>query len=140
MAKNPKIKALDWAELFFSSTGRLGQWPFLIACGLLFLALVLYQSAGRGPVHIFFAWLVYPILCYCSACVLSKRLHDRGRSGWWAAIILLAFVMTWPSPRGFFDIFALGILIWAGIDLSFMPGERGYNRYGKGTSLITPDA
>jgi uncharacterized membrane protein YhaH (DUF805 family) len=62
--------------------------------------------------------------------VLSKRLHDRGRSGWWSALIVFAVVAVWPRPDNFFDfIFAL-VLVWAGVELGAMPGEAGTNRYG----------
>eukprot|EP01042_Synura_sphagnicola_P034588 gene34588-44359_t len=116
---NPKI---DWSELFFSSSGRSRQMPFCIAAGVLWLALVLYESLAKGPLLYVTGWVVYPALMFCAACVLSKRLHDRGRSGWWAAVILLAFVMAWPSPVGFFDFIAVIVLVWAAIDLCVMPG------------------
>ncbi len=131
---NPKI---DWSELFFSSTGRAGQMPSIIAAGVLLLFLAVYESAVTGALS-FLNWLVYPILLYCGACVLSKRLHDRGRSGWWAAVILLAFVMVLPRPQDFFDFVAGLILIWAVIDLCVMPGERGDNRYGRTLFRLTP--
>ncbi|ESQ82462.1 hypothetical protein AEAC466_17810 [Asticcacaulis sp. AC466] len=123
----PKI---DWSELFFSSTGRAGQVPSIIAAGVLLLFLAVYESVVTGALQ-FLNWIVYPVLIYCGACVVSKRLHDRGRSGWWAAIILLAVVMVWPRPTGFFDFIAVFVLVWAVIDLCVMPGERGDNRYGR---------
>ena len=74
---------------------------------------------------------VYAPLFFCGACVLSKRLHDRGRSGWWSAVILLAVAMVWPRPEGFLSFVAVLVLVWALIDLCIMPGERGNNRYGQ---------
>lgn len=131
---NPKI---DWSELFFSSTGRAGQVPSIIAGAILLLALAVYESVVTGGLQ-FLGWIVYPVFFYCGACVLSKRLHDRGRSGWWAAIILLAIVMVWPAPTGFFDFIAVVVLIWAAIDLCVMPGERGDNRYGRTLFRLMP--
>ena len=62
--------------------------------------------------------------------MLSKRLHDRGKSGWWAALILFALVAVWPQPIGFFD-FLFGVaLVWAVVELGVMGGEMGANRYG----------
>jgi uncharacterized membrane protein YhaH (DUF805 family) len=121
---------IDWSELFFSSTGRAGQMPSIIAGAVLLLVFAFYRSVVSGPLE-FLNWIVYPVLLYCGACVLSKRLHDRGRSGWWAAVILLALVMVLPRPQGFFDFVAAMVLIWALIDLCVMPGERGDNRYGR---------
>ena len=110
--------------------------PFTVAGGVLLLLLFLYESAVKGPLHFLTGWLVYPVMFFMGACVLSKRLHDRGRSGWWAAIILLAIVMVWPSPQGFFDFLAGLVLLWAIVDLCIMPGERGDNRYGR--TLLRP--
>jgi uncharacterized membrane protein YhaH (DUF805 family) len=62
--------------------------------------------------------------------VLSKRLHDRGRSGWWSALILSAVAAVWPHPSSFFDFFFVLVLIWAAVDLGVMTGEAGANRYG----------
>ncbi|MGA9658169.1 MAG: DUF805 domain-containing protein [Asticcacaulis sp.] len=123
----PKI---DWSELFFSSTGRAGQMPSIIAACVLLFLLAIFESTLSGPL-LFVSWVVYPVFFYCGACVLSKRLHDRGRSGWWAAVILLALAMVWPRPTGFFDFVAVLVLVWAVIDLCVMPGERGDNRYGR---------
>jgi len=124
---NPKI---DWAELFLSSSGRSGQGPSTLAAAVLLLILALYQALMTGPLQYLTGWIVYPALLFCGACVLSKRLHDRGRSGWWAAIILAAVVMVWPEPKGVLDFIAAVVLAWAVIDLCIMPGERGDNRYG----------
>ena len=62
--------------------------------------------------------------------MLSKRLHDRGRSGWWAALILAAVVAVWPHPAGFLDFLFFLVLVWAFVELAVMPGEQGANRYG----------
>lgn len=127
---------IDWSELFFSSTGRVRQTPFVIALIVLVVGLALYEAVVSGALRLLTGWIVYPVLFFCSACVLSKRLHDRGRSGWWAAVILIAFVMVWPTPKDFFDFLGVLVLGWAFIDLVFMPGEQGRNRYGASQRLI----
>jgi uncharacterized membrane protein YhaH (DUF805 family) len=75
-------------------------------------------------------WLVYPPLLFFATCVLSKRLHDRGRSGWWAALVLLSLVAVWPTPKHFLDFLFAGVVVWAIVELGVMPGEQGANRYG----------
>jgi len=127
---------IDWSELFFSSTGRVRQTPFLIALAVLIGVFLIYDSAiQEGALRLLTGWLVYPALLFCAACVLSKRLHDRGRSGWWAAVILIAFMMVWPRPVSFLDFVGSLVLLWAAVDLGAMPGERGANRYGRSTRL-----
>lgn len=121
---------IDWSELFFSSSGRIGRTPFLIAAAVLIILLAVYEAAVSGPLHWITGWVVYPVLFFCAACVLSKRLHDRGKSGWWAALILFAFLMVWPYPEGVLDFIGLIVIAWAAIELALMPGEQGANRYG----------
>ncbi len=121
----------DWGDLFFSSNGRVGQVRFTVAAVVLLAVLALFQAAITGPLQITTGIIVYPALFFCGACVLSKRLHDRGRSGWWAAVILVAIAVVWPAPVGFFDFVGMMVLLWALIDLCVMPGERGDNRYGR---------
>jgi uncharacterized membrane protein YhaH (DUF805 family) len=118
-----------WGELFFSADGRSPRAPSLMAAGLLIAVAALYEAIVGPTLHWLTGWFVYPALFYCGACVLSKRLHDRGRSGWWAALILFAVVAVWPRPDSFFD-FVFAVVVWAGVELGAMPGEAGTNRYG----------
>ena len=120
----------DWSELFFSADGRAPRGASLIAAAILLVLTVFYEAVAGPTLHWITGWFVYPPLIYCGACVLSKRLHDRGRSGWWAALILFAIVAVWPQPSGFFDFLFVAVLIWAGVELGAMPGEAGANRYG----------
>ena len=120
----------DWIELLVSSTGRLSRTPFLIVSGALIGLTALYESVAGGTLHVLTGWLFYPLVLFCGACILSKRLHDRGRSGWWAAPILLAVLAVWPQPVGFFDFLFGMLLIWAVVELAAMPSEEGTNRFG----------
>lgn len=124
------MNRLDFTELFFSGAGRLPRGAFLIAAAFLIFATVLYEAVVPPTVHWITGVFYYPLVLFCAACVLAKRLHDRGRNGWWAALILLALVAVWPWPGDFWDFpFAL-VVAWAAIDLGAMPGEQGTNRYG----------
>ena len=71
----------EWAELFLSSNGRLARTPFLVAAAVLLGVAVLYEAIAGYTLHWLTGWVVYPALLFSGACVLSKRLHDRGRSG-----------------------------------------------------------
>ena len=121
---------MDWSALFFSAAGRSGRTPFLIAATVLVVAAAVYEAVVGSVLHWLTGWFVYPALIYCGACVLSKRLHDRGRSGWWAALILFALLAVWPRPVGFFDFLFALTLIWAVVELGLMGGEQGGNRFG----------
>lgn len=121
---------MNWVELFFSAAGRAPRGPSLIAAAVLVTLAALYEAAVGPALHMITGWVVYPLLIYPGACVLSKRLHDRGRSGWWAALVLLAVVGVWPRPESFFDFLFVLVLIWALVELGVMRGEPGANRYG----------
>ncbi|PZR36558.1 DUF805 domain-containing protein [Caulobacter segnis] len=120
----------EWAELFLSSNGRLARTPFLIAAAVLLGVAVLYEAIAGYTLHWLTGWVVYPALLFSGACVLSKRLHDRGRSGWWSLLILVAFIAVWPQPEHFLDFMFCLVIAWAVVELGVMGGEQGANRYG----------
>ena len=120
---------IDWSELFFSGQGRAARGPSWLAAVIL-VAIAASYEVIPATLHWLTGWFVYPALFYCGACVLSKRLHDRGRTGWWAALILFATVAVWPQPSNFFDFLFMAVLVWAVVELGVMPGEAGTNRYG----------
>ena len=120
----------DWGALFASANGRVARTSFLIAAAILLGVASIYEAVVGVTLHWLTGWFVYPALIYAGACVLSKRLHDRGKSGWWAALVLAALVAVWPQPIGFLD-FLFGVsLIWAAVELGLLGGEEGANRYG----------
>jgi uncharacterized membrane protein YhaH (DUF805 family) len=119
----------EWWDLFLSGSGRTARGPFLIASAFLLGFAILYEATGM-TIHLLTGWLVYPPLLFFATCVLSKRLHDRGRSGWWAALILLSLIAVWPTPKHFLDFLFAGIVVWTIVELGVMPGEQGTNRYG----------
>lgn len=129
---------MGFAELFFSAQGRAPRLPSLIAAAVLLGLAALYEALVGSTLHWITGWLVYPALFYPGACVLSKRLHDRGRSGWWSALILLSIVAVWPHPAGFLDFLFFLVLVWAFVELAVMPGEQGANRYGLNPMSLAP--
>jgi uncharacterized membrane protein YhaH (DUF805 family) len=121
---------IRWTDLFFSAAGRVGRTHFLIAAAALIAFAVIYDASVGATLHWLSGWLVYPALLYSGACALSKRLHDRGRSGWWAALVLFALIAVWPSPHGVGAIVFVLILLWAAVELGVMQSEAGANRFG----------
>lgn len=117
-------------ELFLSAQGRAPRTPSLIAAATLLMIAAFYEALVGPTLHWITGWFVYPALFYCGTCVLSKRLHDRGRSGWWAAAILLSTVAVWPHPESFLDFAFFLVIVWAFVELGLLPGEQGANRFG----------
>jgi uncharacterized membrane protein YhaH (DUF805 family) len=121
---------IDWRELFTSPAGRCSRARFWIATSALFLLLFIYEAINGPPLKLLTFWFVYPLLLASGACVVSKRLHDRGRSGWWAALVLLAVMLIWRTPNGGRFLLALPVMIWSLVELGLLPGEQGANRFG----------
>jgi uncharacterized membrane protein YhaH (DUF805 family) len=80
------------------------------------------------PMTLIFAWF------YVAASI--KRLHDRNKSGWWmipfvAATGLFGQFGGWLGGATFFVGLAVFIaIIWGLIEMYFLKGTRGPNRFG----------
>lgn len=82
------------------------------------------------------------VLFYCTLAVLAKRLHDRNKSAWWLVIFVFgpAFISGLGNATGgshaaggiaeVFSLIALGINLWAFVELYCLRGTVGDNRYG----------
>ena len=79
----------------------------------------------------------------CAVAVVSglastgvRRLHDRGKSGWWLILYylapdrLLANTSFWHGGALIIPITAGAVLIWGLIDLGILPGQPADNAYG----------
>jgi uncharacterized membrane protein YhaH (DUF805 family) len=122
---------INWRELFASAAGRSSRLHFWIGAGLLLALTAFYDTVTEGPMKLLTFWFVYPALLASGACVIAKRLHDRGRSGWWAALVLTALIFAWPNSNGARVLLAAPVLIWALVELGLLPGETGANRFGQ---------
>lgn len=120
----------DLAHLYFSSSGRLGRIPFLLALAPVAGVFAAYDLSVGQPVRALTAWAVFLVLLFVASCLLSKRLHDLGRSGWWTAVVLGLFLAAWPRPSNLFDQAAVGLLGLATAVLILAPGQKGANRFG----------
>jgi uncharacterized membrane protein YhaH (DUF805 family) len=121
---------IDWKTLFVTADGRLARASFWIAAAILLGVMVFYEAVVGAALHWITGWAVYPVALYFAACILSKRLHDRGRSGWFAAPVLVALIGVLTGLNSVADAVFLVVLIWAGVELAGLSGEVGANRFG----------
>ncbi|HEY1414780.1 MAG TPA: DUF805 domain-containing protein [Caulobacteraceae bacterium] len=121
---------IDWRVLFASPVGRCSRGRFWFAASALFILAILYEAVAQSSVKLLTFWFVYPALLASTACVVSKRLHDRGRSGWWAALVLFGIILIWRAPSAARLILALPIILWSVVELALLAGEQGANRFG----------
>jgi uncharacterized membrane protein YhaH (DUF805 family) len=119
-----------FSDLFLTSSGRAGRIAFTLASSLLFALWAAFDLLAPLKARDLAGWLVAAALLYCGACVLSQRLHDRGRSGWWSGPILLMVAMAWPNLQAPLDWVAAVVLVFVAVDLALLPGQKAFNRYG----------
>ena len=83
--------------------------------------------------------LAFVILGWVSAFAIGvKRLHDRDRSGWWIVLFYVVPGVLGGAGKGTDGDLAQGILglatlvlsIWGLVELGFLRGTRGPNRFG----------
>ncbi len=120
---------LSVAEFLFSSVGRLPRVPFVLASAACVVLALVFQAVTPDNLQ-WLGWFIYPPLIYVGSCLLAKRLHDRGRSGWWAGVLLGALLAFWIKPQGLFSFLFVIIMIWTIIELGLIAGEQGANRFG----------
>jgi uncharacterized membrane protein YhaH (DUF805 family) len=65
-----------------------------------------------------------------------RRLHDRGKSGWWLILYyfapdrLLTETSFWHGPALIIPIAAGAVLIWGFVDLGVLRGDPADNAFG----------
>lgn len=135
-------------NLMFGYDGRIGR----LACFLGFLAFVAITgffsgiaedaTVGTGDIgrYVAFVFIVGTGIWMHSA-VTIKRLHDRDKSAWWYLIYGVAPFGCFLGGIYFWTARALVVasvlfvlsfvgLIWAIVELGFMRGTAGENRFG----------
>jgi uncharacterized membrane protein YhaH (DUF805 family) len=111
---------MDWAYIFANFQGRLNRKPFwiatlvlwLVSVGVTLVASLLFGSQSTATT--FLQGVVGLVLLIPSLAVAVKRYHDRDKSGWWILILFIPIIG----------------LIWYIVELGFLPGTPGPNRYG----------
>jgi uncharacterized membrane protein YhaH (DUF805 family) len=113
---------MDLKQFYLSPQGRVGRQDWWLKYALVFVVISVVASVldaslgltdpeqGVGPISaIAILVMIYPIIV-----VNIKRYHDRNKSGWWILIALIPIV----GP------------IWQLIELGFLRGTTGQNRFG----------
>jgi len=109
------------AELYLSPNGRATRFDYWLRFYLPMLlvsiatAVVDFAADTYNDEYMIGLWngLFSAIVLYPSLMVMVKRLHDRGRSGWFVLLVFVPLVNLWPL-----------------IEISFLRGTRGSNNYG----------
>ena len=129
-------------QWLFSIKGRIGRRDFWIWMAIWAVTMVtLFSLAGGGLVDLQTAAFMLVCLLWPTAAVTIKRLHDRGKSGLWALLMVLAWMLlagNWSMLPGVWQ-WGVGrfiptlIIVMMLIDLGAFVGTQGENKYGKET-------
>jgi uncharacterized membrane protein YhaH (DUF805 family) len=142
--------AMSFGALLFSFDGRINRKPFWLATiaivviiMILFGLVMVFAGAAflTGDVSALGGFALLIVLCYIpllwiSLALGAKRLHDRDKSAWW---LLLFYVLPGalgnigPYAGGLdivFTVASLAVSLWALVELGFLRGTPGTNRYG----------
>ncbi|KRA65535.1 hypothetical protein ASD89_18445 [Caulobacter sp. Root656] len=140
---------IDLLRRVFSTSGRvsrLGFWRFQVAqalAGAVLWCLTMFATMAGGWLGLAPLLLIGPVLAAATYMAI-RRLHDRGRSGWWmlpfclgpyllmGAAHMLASLLGTLGALLALPIFLAGLALqaWAWIELGFRRGTPGVNRFG----------
>jgi len=141
---------MNLVKLFFSFRGRANRAGFwLVSVTWFLIGPVLYYAwtasdASKAPfgvnrlADVTFILVAIPVLASCLAIGVT-RLHDRNKSAWWISLFYFCppVVETLASLNDldsalvvFLNILSLAITLWAFVELGFLRGTFGPNRYG----------
>jgi uncharacterized membrane protein YhaH (DUF805 family) len=132
----------------FNFTGRARRteaayWWLTVAVAMLVgvLAAVALPAAAQLPA----VYAMAALFGIPSVALFVRRVHDQDRTGWWALLLLVSFVLghalnmleTDKSFSAAVDDLAIETLRWSDYGLTFavlvlyvLPGSKGPNRYG----------
>lgn len=81
-------------QWLFSIKGRIGRRDFWIWIAIWIAAMsALFTLAGSNLLNLQTAAFILVCLLWPTAAVTIKRLHDRGKSGLWALLMILAWML-----------------------------------------------
>jgi uncharacterized membrane protein YhaH (DUF805 family) len=132
---------MDFSHLFFGFNGRIPRSAYwlgtlaLSAYVLLVVGFAIFMGVELGPRSLLLMLLALPAV-FCGLALVVKRLHDRDKSGWWVLLFYFAPGALHQIGRHSGDIGILfwivgsAISIWALVEIGFLRGTPGPNRFG----------
>lgn len=139
---------MDYAWLLLSFKGRINRARYLVVqLALITVWLVLWLKLS--PPSEALRWIIAITMLWINLATTAKRLHDRNRSGWWAAAVFFVNLLSYAYYSLFIGLYfgvdisigkelllvmlavALPLLqTWVIIELFFLIGSEGRNRFG----------
>jgi uncharacterized membrane protein YhaH (DUF805 family) len=137
---------MNWQQLLFSFSGRINRARFWIGSIPLVIAWIaaialfnwmFMRAESLVPVY-GFGIAAGLMLLWGQLGICIKRLHDRGKSGWWLLIFWALPMAVSHVSEGFTEYSlriaaaaVIGVIwLWALIELGCLRGTEGPNNYG----------
>ena len=98
--------------IYLSHKGRVNRftyWVYSLPLAIMYLPLIIFPDA----INEYLLLLIALFVMYPAMMINIKRCHDRGRSGFFSLILFLPLISLWPL-----------------IELGFIRGSNGENKYG----------
>jgi uncharacterized membrane protein YhaH (DUF805 family) len=136
---------MSMSQLLFSFQGRLNRKPYwmtavviialMIVLIVIAIAFFVEREIGAIAVVALIALLYIPLI-WVGLAVGAKRLHDRDKSAWWLLLFYaVPSILSSAADRIegggiILHLVSFAITIWAIVELGFLRGTIGPNRYG----------
>jgi uncharacterized membrane protein YhaH (DUF805 family) len=133
----------DPKHLWFGFDGRINRakWWLVNLINIVALSVVagiVFGVFGFSLLGGLLFGVFYLVLLFSAVAICAKRLHDRNKSAWWAALfigvpVLLGLPAQVLGESGLTMVLALvqfGIAVWAFVELGCLRGTVGPNQYG----------
>lgn len=135
---------MDTKTLLFSFSGRINRAKYwlgtliLLIIGLVLGGFVFLIAAGGSGISLIILIPVGVVMFVIGLAIAVKRLHDRDKSGAWllvyyvlpAVLDRVARALEGSGGELLLSVASLGISLWAVVELGFLRGTAGPNRYG----------
>jgi uncharacterized membrane protein YhaH (DUF805 family) len=130
-------------DYLFQLHGRLNRAKYWLAMLIFVVAMLISVGLGfvLGIVGMIISIIVYIAVVVSGILVGRLRLHDRDKSAWWLLVFYLGPSILSSAGQGLrfegapilgliLNLGALAITIWAIVELGFLRGTVGPNRFG----------
>ncbi|MBN3079318.1 DUF805 domain-containing protein [Pectobacterium jejuense] len=123
----------------FSFKGRVGRRDFWLWMAIwVALMAVLFTLSGQSWLDTQSTAFALVVLLWPTAAIMVKRLHDRNKSGWWALLLVVAWMLASGNWTMFSSIWQWGIgrflpiliVVMTLLDCGVFLGTKGENRFG----------
>ena len=138
---------MDWGRLFFKFNGRINRgkyWLAVLIYAVIYVVLaILGYVTDQNAIFQAINGMLAIVIFISSLAVGVKRLHDRGKSGWYLVLfyIVPGILVTAGMVIGtvmedsiaiasVLGLLAFAIGIWAFVEMGCLRGTVGANPYG----------